>query len=932
MAVVAHGADSTTPTTHFAGAFVNALPTTLGANITALSGTLTVGSTAAMPQTGWFEVSIDGENLMVEVASATTLTVGINGRGVDGTMAAAHTEGAAVVLLRYPSVPAALASTTLSEPIAASNLLLMVASTASLPQSGTFDVAVDNEHMLVQVASTTLQTAITPASMTLQAASTAGLPATGTFTISVADPTRPNVLPEHMLVSVADATHLTVIARGIDNTAATAWGVNTIITSLVNLVVSPGGRGADGTTAAPHASGSVIRSLLPAQAATPVAPLTMETGASLPLGGTNDTAPYWPTITTQSSFYPSALLTEISRPLTIVVPQLYLAASSSVNAATMANSLQQYISEQLAYQAGAIANPPDGGGDVAVPPINGSSPNPYPSDQYPALPETPVSVTPVPTPSDPTGSFHFQIEFQGEWGYEIFPAMLVTAYSAADGGGSVAAPSGDTLILKESSPVFRVNGVEPNDPSTPYADKYNQLDPSVAMDADGDFVIAWQSVVPDVKTFATATDIFARRFSPAAYVDPSDPSQIRFWTDNLADPSNALTADEYTLAATPTEFTPIEGVNALGNQFQVNTFTPNSQFTPSVGMDKNGDFTIAWATSGQDESFFNGIVAQQFDRDGNRIGNQFLVNYEDTDTNVDPYVSESYTGLILITWIDASVAGGGGALANGKLYDGRDNKDAGEVLTSTVNGVPTTTQPNVLADEFRIGWADAVTSSWDSQGLDPSGLSTDQTVDAGNNFIVSWTEADDYDNTDPGGGPSLGTYAREYSFDPHYDALLGALGTSVCPYVNNGQNNPAYAPAAGKQPNNVDFDIIRSEFRLNSATFSVPAGASSQTERDMYANLTYTWQPPGPTASWPYAGPVTGIIKSVFNGTPLGSTATNVAWPNAQSARKRSWTPTATRRASTPVSGRPSPKTSSWGPSISRSCSTSRRTPTSCNC
>ena len=39
----------------------------------------------------------------------------------------------------------------------------------------------------------------------------------------------------------------------------------------------------------------------------------------------------------------------------------------------------------------------------------------------------------------------------------------------------------------------------------------------------------------------------------------------------------------------------IQSVRPLGSEFLVNTITTNPQALPSIGMDSNGDFTIAWA-------------------------------------------------------------------------------------------------------------------------------------------------------------------------------------------------------------------------------------------------------------------------------------------------------------------------------------------------
>jgi hypothetical protein len=86
------------------------------------------------------------------------------------------------------------------------------------------------------------------------------------------------------------------------------------------------------------------------------------------------------------------------------------------------------------------------------------------------------------------------------------------------------------------------------------------------MDSAGDFVIAWESGGNQDGSFY---GIFAQRYNAA-------------------------------------------GVEQ-GSEFQVNTFTPNTQSSPSVAMDAAGDFVIGWTSQNQDGSSL-GIFAQRYGR------------------------------------------------------------------------------------------------------------------------------------------------------------------------------------------------------------------------------------------------------------------------------------------------------------------------------
>ncbi len=98
----------------------------------------------------------------------------------------------------------------------------------------------------------------------------------------------------------------------------------------------------------------------------------------------------------------------------------------------------------------------------------------------------------------------------------------------------------------------------------------NQQNPSVAIDADGDFVVAWQSYTQD----GSDEGIFAQRF------------------DSLGTPQ--------------------------GSEFQVNSYTSNSQFRPSVAIDADGNFVVAWQSNQDGYSY--GIFAQRFDTSGTPQG------------------------------------------------------------------------------------------------------------------------------------------------------------------------------------------------------------------------------------------------------------------------------------------------------------------------
>jgi len=83
--------------------------------------------------------------------------------------------------------------------------------------------------------------------------------------------------------------------------------------------------------------------------------------------------------------------------------------------------------------------------------------------------------------------------------------------------------------------------------------------------------------------------------------------------------------------------------DALGPEFQVNTFATSYQVDAAVAMDADGDFVVAWESDNQDGSYL-GIFAQRFDG-AERVEGDF-----DGDGNADVLWRNTTTGTALV-WL-----------------------------------------------------------------------------------------------------------------------------------------------------------------------------------------------------------------------------------------------------------------------------------------
>ena len=138
-------------------------------------------------------------------------------------------------------------------------------------------------------------------------------------------------------------------------------------------------------------------------------------------------------------------------------------------------------------------------------------------------------------------------------------------------------------------PVFQVNTYTTG----------SQTHPAIAMDRAGNFVVVWQNYPQD----GAGTGIFAQRFN--------------------------------------------NGAEKLGGELAVNTYTTNSQFEPSIALERDGGFVVAWTSEAEDGSGY-GVVARRFDRSGAPSEPEFVVNTSTAFDQREPSIVAAPVGLIAV--------------------------------------------------------------------------------------------------------------------------------------------------------------------------------------------------------------------------------------------------------------------------------------------
>ncbi len=91
-----------------------------------------------------------------------------------------------------------------------------------------------------------------------------------------------------------------------------------------------------------------------------------------------------------------------------------------------------------------------------------------------------------------------------------------------------------------------------------------------------------------------------------------------------------------------------EGVK-IGTEFQVNTYSVDSQMSPYVMPLSNGHYVVCWMSLGQDGDRW-GVYGQLFSSDGSKIGREFPVNTRTDGNQMDPQVARLPHGGFVVCW------------------------------------------------------------------------------------------------------------------------------------------------------------------------------------------------------------------------------------------------------------------------------------------
>ncbi len=279
--------------------------------------------------------------------------------------------------------------------------------------------------------------------------------------------------------------------------------------------------------------------------------------------------------------------------------------------------------------------------------------------------------------------------------------------------------------------------------------------PDVARDSDGDYVVVWQ----EENTDGSGLGIYARRYNSSAVAQGAAFKVNTTTAGNQQEPAIAMDVNGNFIVAW-TSFGQdgdkggIYAQRYLANgtpngvETQINTTTTNSQDNVAVTMTTVGAYTLAWNSYAQDGSF-DGVYLRAFAASGAAIGAEIKVNTRTTDFQQFAELAQyGSTDTLVVVWQD-------GLRHSSATHDG-DDYGIYKQRYSTVSELMASAGPDTaicLGDSVQIGGAPSgaggvppYTYSWSpatglssASAANPTAMPTDTTE-----YILTVTD----DNSD----------------------------------------------------------------------------------------------------------------------------------------------------------------------------------------
>ena len=252
--------------------------------------------------------------------------------------------------------------------------------------------------------------------------------------------------------------------------------------------------------------------------------------------------------------------------------------------------------------------------------------------------------------------------------FEVNPAPGTVDYYAhagSDAKGNFVvtwtsdAAGGDTSYYGILARRFAANGTPLGAPFqvNTFTNDYQEKS-KIAVNADGSFVVVWESYLQDGSSYA----VVGQRFDAAGTRVGSEFVANTYTTGNQGDPSVGAGADGRFVIAWESNMGPSpNGLEVrsqrfdasgtpVGGEFIVNSYTTGSQFLYSVAVDAQGNFVTVWDETGRDGSDYGSFGWRTAWNNNARRGAEFQSNTFTTGYQGISNVAGDPLGNFIVAW------------------------------------------------------------------------------------------------------------------------------------------------------------------------------------------------------------------------------------------------------------------------------------------
>jgi len=286
---------------------------------------------------------------------------------------------------------------------------------------------------------------------------------------------------------------------------------------------------------------------------------------------------------------------------------------------------------------------------------------------------------------------------------------------------------------------------------------HNQSSPVVEMDAEGNFVIAWDSTGPN---YGGNARLYSADGTPLGVEFIVGSKEIAIAVRDTGEFIVTWVQDDASYTGVYARRFQADGT-PMGDVFQVNSNTSRRQREPAVAVSNSGRFVITWQSeSGETSSSASyGIYAQLYNADGTRDGLEFHVNTKEYSWQTTPSVAMDDTGRFMILWFSGSNRPGEGG-SWGQVFAADGSRIGGDFSLGD-SAIPSSEARVSATDtnEFIVTWQQGSTAPDYGdiylQAFGPGGVAIDQPfrvntytagtheipgigVDGAGNALVAW--------------------------------------------------------------------------------------------------------------------------------------------------------------------------------------------------